>query len=111
MINFQRNPFPPTSPSSVEAKSNNKGLHWWMDGNQCAMLCLLHSDPMTGKLDSLIVAGFVGRPNASPTSFVGQVLSFSPARIATYRYCNMDHVVGMALSEFDKVSDSANESA
>jgi hypothetical protein len=95
----------------VEAKSNNKGLYWWMDGNQCAMLRLLHSHPMAKKFDSLMVAGFVGCPKASRTSFVRQALSLSPARIATYRYYNMDHVVGMALSEFEKVSDSANESA
>jgi len=68
MINFQRNALPPTLPSSVEAKSNNKGLHWWMDGNQCAMLGLLYSHPMAEKFDSL-------------------------------------------TSEFEKVSDSANESA
>jgi len=64
---------------------------------------------MAEKFDSLIVVGFVGCPNASSTSFVRQALSLSPARIATYRYYNMNHVVGMAVSEFGKISDGANE--
>jgi UDP-galactopyranose mutase len=57
---------------------------------------LTRTDPFPAHWRSLVSAP---GPATPPVSFIG--------RLATYRYYNMDQVVGMALKEADKIAESA----
>jgi UDP-galactopyranose mutase len=69
---------------------------------------LTDTDPFPAHLSSLQSAGasdssLVTRHSSPTVHFVG--------RLATYRYYNMDQVVGMALKEAEKIAGSAEASA